>query len=130
MPHSAAVEKKIRKNVTRLEEFYDHIIACRVVIESPHSHHHQGNLYHVGIDLTVPDGEIIVNRDPREHHAHEDAHVAIRDAFKAARRKLQDFARKQRGDIKTHIVPPHGIIFELVPEQDYGRSRRQDRKMR
>lgn len=126
MPRSEAVEAKIREKVARLEEFYEHILACHVVIESPHSHHHQGNLFHVGIDLTVPDGEIIVNRDPREHHVHEDAYVAIRDAFKAARRKLQDFARKQRGDIKAHVVPPHGIIFELVPEQNYGRIRGSD----
>lgn len=126
MPQSEEVEARIREKVAKLETYYDHILACHVVIESPHSHHHQGNLFHVGIDLTVPGGEIIVNRDPREHHSHEDAYVAIRDAFKAARRKLQDFARKQRGDIKTHVVPPHGIIFELVPEMDYGRIRGSD----
>jgi ribosome-associated translation inhibitor RaiA/cold shock CspA family protein len=126
MPRSGAVEAKVREKVAKLEEFYDQIMACRVVIESPHSHHHQGNLFHVGIDLTVPNGEIIVNRNPREHHAHEDVYVAIRDAFKAARRKLQDFARRQRGDIKIHEIPPHGFIFEIMPSQDFGRIRSSD----
>jgi cold shock CspA family protein len=96
-------------------------MACHVVLETPHSHHQQGNLFHVSIDLTVPNGEIVVNRDPKEHHAHENAYVAIRDAFNAARRKLQDFSRKQRGDIKTHEIPPHGAISEIVPALDYGK---------
>ena len=47
--------------------------------------------------------------------------MAVRDAFKAARRKLQDYARKQRGDIKAHDVPPHGSISEIIPSQDFGR---------
>jgi cold shock CspA family protein/ribosome-associated translation inhibitor RaiA len=126
MPRSAAIEARVRKDVAKLEEFYDQILACHVVIESPHSHLHQGNLFHVGIDLTVPDGEIIVNRDPHEHHAHEDAYVAIRDAFRAATLKLQDFANRKRGEIKTRLVPPHGIIFELELEQGYGRIRSSD----
>jgi len=121
MPRSEAVEAKIREKAAKLDEFYDQIMSCHVVIEAPHSHHHQGNLFHVSIDLTVPNGEIVVNRDPKEHHAHEDAYVAIRDAFKAARRKLQDFARKQRGDVKTHEVSPHGTVSEIVPALDYGK---------
>jgi hypothetical protein len=33
---------------------------------------------------------------------HKDIDVAIRDAFKAARRQLQDYARRQRGQVKVH----------------------------
>lgn len=126
IPRSDAVEAKIREKVAKLDEFYDQIMACHVVIEAPHGHHHQGNLFHVRIDLTVPNGEIVINRDPKEHHAHEDAYVAIRDAFKAARRKLQDFARKQRGDVKTHETPPHGTVLEIVPYLDYGKIQTAD----
>jgi len=126
MPHSDAVEAKIREKAAKLDEFYEHIMACHVVIEAPHGHHHQGNLFHVRIDLTVPNGEIVINRDPKEHHAHEDAYVAIRDAFNAARRKLQDFARKQRGDVKTHEAPPHGTVSEIIPSQDFGKIQTAD----
>jgi ribosome-associated translation inhibitor RaiA/cold shock CspA family protein len=126
MPHSDAVEAKIREKAAKLDEFYDHIMACHVVIEAPHLHHHQGNLFHVRIDLTVPNGVIVINRDPKEHHAHEDAYVAIRDAFNAARRKLQDFSRKQRGDVKFHETPPHGTVSEIVPYEDYGRIKTDD----
>ena len=121
IPRSDAVEAKIREKAAKLDVFYDQIMACQVVIEAPHGHHHQGYLYHVRIDLTVPNGEIVINRDPADNHAHEDAYVAIRDAFDAARRKLQDYARKQRGDVKSHEVPPHGTISELVPYEDFGR---------
>jgi hypothetical protein len=48
--------------------------------------HRQGTIYHVRVDLTAPGGEVVVNREPGEDHTHEDLHVAIRDAFDAARR--------------------------------------------
>jgi ribosome-associated translation inhibitor RaiA len=51
----------------------------------------------VRIDIGVAGGEIVVNRD----HA-EDVYVALRDAFDAANRKLEDYARKLRGDVKKH----------------------------
>ncbi len=62
----------------------------------------RGGFHQLRIHLTVPGGEIIVNRDPSEHHAHEDVYVAIRDAFDAARRQLEDHVRRMRGDTKAH----------------------------
>ena len=121
IPPSDAVEAKVREKAAKLDEFYNQIMACSVMIEAPHSHQHKGNLYHVRIDITVPNGEIVVNRDPKDNHAHEDVYVAIRDAFNAARRKLQDYSRIKRGDVKHHELPPHGTISELVPYEDYGR---------
>ena len=121
IPRSEALEEVIREKAEKLDQFYEKVMACRVVVEAPHGHHHKGYLYHVRIDLTVPRGELVIKRDPKDHHAHEDPYVAVRDAFKAARRKLQDYARKQRGDIKAHDVPPHGSISEIIPSQDFGR---------
>ena len=126
IPRSDALEAFIREKAEKMDQFYERIMACRVVIEKPHGRHHQGQLYHVRIDLTVPGGELVIKRDPKEHHAHEDPYVAVRDAFKAARRKLQDYARKQRGDIKSHELPPHGIVSEIIPIQDFGWIRAAD----
>jgi len=95
--HSEALETHIRGKVEKLEEFFKSIISCRVVVEMPHKHHHQGKQFNVRIDISVPGSEIAVNRD----HA-EDIYVALRDAFDAAKRQLEDYARKIRGDIKTH----------------------------
>lgn len=108
VPATDAIEAKVRERAARLERYHDHIMGCRVMIESPHRRHHQGNLYHVRIDLTVPGGELVITREPTEHHAHEDLYVAIRDAFDAAQRRLEDHARRQRGAVKTH-EPPRSV---------------------
>ena len=116
MEPSAAVETKIRERAEQLERTYSPIMSCRVAVEAHHKHHHQGNLYHVRVDLKVPNAEIVASRDPGEHHAHEDVFVAVRDAFDAVRRRLEDYARHRRGDVKAHEVPPHGHIVDLYPE--------------
>ena len=103
----------------KLEQFFDRIVSCRVVIEAPKRRHH-GDLYHVRVDLKVPGKEIVVKRDPPEHHAHEDIYVAIRDCFDAVRRQLEDHVRHRRGDVKAHDVPAHGKIASLFAERDYG----------
>ena len=117
---SDAVEARIRERVDRLEKFFDRITGCRVMVEAPHARHHKGKLYHIRVDLTVPGSEIVVRREPQAHHAHEDIYVAIRDAFNAAQRRLQDYVRRNRGEIKTHETPPHGRVIKLFATQDYG----------
>lgn len=92
------VEEQVRERVAELGQYFDRITGCSVVIEASNKRRHHGNLYHVRIELFVPGGEIVVRRDPPEHHAHEDLHVALRDAFDAAQRQLQDRAKKLRGD--------------------------------
>jgi ribosome-associated translation inhibitor RaiA len=100
-----AVEALIREHAGALEQYFAGIIACRVVVEESTRRQHQGKLYHLRITLDVPGREIVVNRDPAEHHAHEDILVAVHDAFAAARRQIEDYARTARGDIKTHGTP-------------------------
>jgi ribosomal subunit interface protein len=126
MDPSEVVEARVRERAAKLDRFADHIMSCRVMIESHHKHHHKGNVYHVRIDITAPGREIVVSRDPGEHHAHEDVYVAVRDAFDAAERQLQDFVRQQRGDEKVHETLPHGEVIALFPELDYGTIRSAD----
>jgi ribosomal subunit interface protein len=120
MPPSEAVEAKIRERAARLDRYYDRIMGCRVVVEAPHRHHHQGKLFHVRIELTIPNGELVVSREPAQHHAHEDVYVAIRDAFNATQRRLADYARRQRGDVKVHEAPPPARVSKLLPAEGYG----------
>ncbi len=102
---SEAVEANVRSKIAWLETFHDRIQSCRVVIEVPHRHHHQGRIYQVRVDLTVPGAEFVVNREAGLNGAHEDVYVAIRDAFDAVRRRLEDHARRQRGETKAHEIP-------------------------
>lgn len=103
--HAEALEARIHEKASKLDEFFKHIISCRVVVELPHKHHQQGKQFTVRIDIGVPGGEIVVNRDYSE-----DVYVALRDAFDAAKRQLEDYARKIRGDVKTHapVGEPYG----------------------
>lgn len=101
-PHSDAVEQKIREKVTKLEQFFDRIIHCKVVVEAEHHHKHQGNLYHVRVEMQVPNKTLVVSREHHDRRAHEDVYVSIRDAFKAAMRQLEDYSRMMRGDTKRH----------------------------
>jgi ribosome-associated translation inhibitor RaiA len=100
LDRSPAVEEDVRERVAKLERIAPDITSCRVTIEAPHRHHTQGNLYAVRVDLRYPGSELVANRSPSADHAHEDVYVAVRDAFKAARRQLQDYQRIRRGDVK------------------------------
>ena len=120
MDSSEAVAARIRERAGELERFSDRIISCRVVVECRHPRRRQGNLFRVRIDLKIPGREIAVGRDPAAHHSHEDVYVAIRDAFDAARRALEDHVRERRGEVKLHAVPEHGRIARLLPERDGG----------
>ena len=118
MDPSAAIEARVREKAEKLERFSDHLMSCRVVIEAPHRHHQKGKLYHVRVDLGVVGGEIVVDRAGPQDHAHEDVYVAIRDAFGAAVRQLEDYERKRRGKVKAHEVPVHGTIVGM--SHDHG----------
>lgn len=128
MAPSAAIEKHVHEKAAKLDSFCDRITSCRVIVEAPHRHHHKGKAFQVRLDLSVPGREIVINRAPKrlsaaksaegrqvekdlvenhrpsKHAAHEDLYVAIRDAFNAAGRKLQDHMRRQSGAIKLHEV--------------------------
>jgi ribosomal subunit interface protein len=121
MDRSPAIEEAVRERAAKLEQFANQIVSCRVTIEAPHKHKHQGKLYRVAVDVRVPGGEVTASRDPAQHHAHEDVFVALRDAFKAVRRQLQDYVRVQEGKTKAHEMPDHGEICELHPARDFGR---------
>lgn len=95
--HSAALDARIRDKATKLDELFDHIISCRVVIEVPHKRHRQGGRFNVRIDIGVPGSEIVVNRS----HA-DDVHAALRDTFDAAKRRLDDYASKVCRDVKQY----------------------------
>lgn len=106
MEPSAAAEARIAEKVAKLEQVYSQLTRCHVIVEAPHEHHRQGKVFHVSIDLTVPGAELLVTRGHHhQSHAHEDVYVAIRDAFDAAKRRLEDYAHQQRGDVKRHVSP-------------------------
>lgn len=120
---SLTIEEWVRAEAGKLDTFYNRVTRCRVAIEMPHRHHKKGRLFHVRIDLSVPGEEIVVNHAPKlsprirqsgetqlKKHLElktprKSVRLAINDAFKAAGRRLQDYARRQRGEVKRHVAP-------------------------
>ncbi len=100
MDVSPALEQLIREKTEKLERFHPNVTGCRVVVDKPHHHKAQGEHFIVSVDVSVPGANIVAN-----HAHHEDVNVALRDAFLAARRQLEEHARKLRGDVKQHSLP-------------------------
>lgn len=115
IPTSPALETAIRKRVDKLQQFYHRIQSCRVVIEQPQKHKHQGKLFNVRIDLTIPKKELVVT-----HKQDQDIYVAVREAFNAISRQLEECSRKRHGRVKNHNHIMHGHIVRIFSEEGYG----------
>lgn len=85
------MESSAREHARKLDSLAPDIMACRVSIDLAHKHKHQGRQFGVRIDLTLPGHELVVN-----HVQHEDAHIALRDAFEKMKRQLEDVVRKRQ----------------------------------
>lgn len=94
---SEALYNAIRVRANALERYSERIRSCRVVLELASRHKRKGREFSVRIDLKLAGCEIAVTR---EHD--ENLQIALRDAFDAARRQLEDEVRVQRGDVKRH----------------------------
>jgi len=113
--HSDALYNSIREKAEKLELYYDRIISCRVVLELAGRHKRHGKQFTARLDIKVPGGEIAIT-----HEHDEDLQIALRDAFDAARRKLEDYARGQRGDVKHHVPELTGKIVRLDAVEGFG----------
>ena len=104
MDSSDAVKAAVEEHVGRLEQFHDHIIGCRVVIEMPHkSQKASGNPPDVHIVLRVPGKEIVVSKE-LAHNGHKkaatDAYAVLDNAFAVAASQLKAYRRISHGDVK------------------------------
>jgi cold shock CspA family protein len=116
-----SIRRSIIAHIAELEDRFGRIIACRVVLKGPSTHHLTGGLYEVNIHLTLPDGrEVAVVRTPYKDERHSDLAFAINDAFKRARRRLQDQVRRLQGQVKMHEAQPIATVKLLEPEENFG----------
>jgi cold shock CspA family protein/ribosome-associated translation inhibitor RaiA len=121
MSATPKIQDTIEKHVADLEERCGRLTACRVVLKAPGEHHRKGGLYEVHIRLALPDGrEVNVGRTPPADERHADLEFAINDAFKHARRQLQDRVRRMQGQVKHHEGPLAGTVARLDPSDEFG----------
>jgi cold shock CspA family protein/ribosome-associated translation inhibitor RaiA len=138
MPPIDPLEADIRTRLGKLETYYPSIASARVLVEPAERHHRSGNRYHIRIDLRVtgleiavaheaslpPTARTVAARKTQKQDEPDPAHrflgVAVRDAFTVARRRLQDYARRQRGSVKQHTPRPKGRVVRVFPAEAYG----------
>jgi len=92
IPHSDELERFIVEEARKLDQIYEGVLTWRVIAEAVHRPKQQGVQLAVGLAITLPGAEVVVNR---EHG--KDVRVAVREAFKAAEMQLEDHARRQGG---------------------------------
>jgi cold shock CspA family protein/ribosome-associated translation inhibitor RaiA len=118
---TAKAHADIEQHVAELEKRFGHITACRVRLEGPGERHQTGGLYHVHIRLALPDGrEVNIGRTPPADERYADGAFAIDNAFKRARRQLQDQVRRLAGQVKHHEGMPTGRVVRLDPGGEFG----------
>src|SRR5687767_2246477 len=120
METSPAVAARVDAEAQKLLRYFDRITHCHVVIAAPHRHHRHGRHYAVHVELSVPGERLMINHEPNSHSRpenrhltkadevqapHQDIYVVVREVFDSARRQLEDYVRRQRGDVKHHQSP-------------------------
>jgi cold shock CspA family protein len=132
-----ALKEVVRERAAWLDTFYPDIVGCRVLVETPHRHREHGQHVRVRIELSLPGEDVVVSHEPTLHAAlkdveaeahhkdadievvHKYAEVAVRAAFDAVRRRLQDVGRRQRAAVKAHEVPDHGRVVALNADHGF-----------
>lgn len=123
---SPAVEAAVRKEADGLERYFDRITACRVVVSSPRRRQGEPTMFAVRVELATPGTDIHASKEHLDYPPGDGVAIAVREAFQAARRQLEDRVRVRRGDVKHHEEPPHGVVSKLFPADGHGFIRTPD----
>jgi ribosome-associated translation inhibitor RaiA len=103
MNSSPALEADVRTRFEELESVFDRLVSGRVLLDLPHQHQTHGRRYRVRIELDVPGQHLIAGQSHDGDPRHEDAYAAVADAFRVARRQLEEYFRRQQ-DVRR--APP------------------------
>ena len=92
---SDAVEAKVRDKVAKLHRHFERMTHCRVVLEAPHRNPAKPKVYQVKIEVGIPgQRDLVITHEREGPHANDDLNLAVRDAFEAAVRRIDDVAAK------------------------------------
>ena len=100
---------------------FGRVTVGRVVVKGPSNHLQTGGQYQVSVRLALPDGrEINIGRTPKQDERYADLTFAVDNAFRRARRRLQDQARLMRGQTKRHETQPMGTVVRIDASGEFG----------
>ena len=87
---SALLNEVISRKLEKLNRYSDQIVHSRVVLDIPHNSKHKGKQFRASIEIDIKGKPIAVTQD------HESIHIAVRDAFNTAERKIKQLSARQR----------------------------------
>ncbi|SFK64606.1 HPF/RaiA family ribosome-associated protein [Methylocapsa palsarum] len=100
---SETIRLEIERQAKRLERFSDRITSCDVTVIAPQTRHRHGDLFKIDIRIAMPEHkDIIVSKTHGDAPEHEHLMVAIKDAFAAAQRQLEECVREMRSQANPH----------------------------
>lgn len=118
---SAELRSEIEKQVKRLESFSDRITSCHVAVTGPQTRHRHGDLFKIDLQIAMPEHhDVIVDKANSDAPEREHVLVAIREAFDAAVRQIEDVERHMRGQVKQHVGESHGRVTKFLAGEDCG----------
>ena len=118
---SEKIRAEIAAQAEHLEKFSSRITSCHVVVNGPETRHRTGDHFHLQIRIAMPEHkDVVVDRLRGDAGEREHARVAIREAFAAAARQIEDAARDMRGEIKAHTAESHGRVARFLAGEDSG----------
>ncbi len=118
---SEEIRSEIATQVRRLEKFSPRITSCHVVVAGPQTRHRHGDQFSVEIRVAMPEhSDVVVDKSHRDKPEREHAQVAIKEAFDAAIRQIEDVQRHMRGQIKEHVPEDHGRVTKFLAGEDCG----------
>jgi cold shock CspA family protein/ribosome-associated translation inhibitor RaiA len=129
MSPAPELRQRAEELIGKLETRFGRVTSCRVAIKAPGEHHRTSGLYEVNIEIALPDGRsVTAARTPPADERFRDARFALDEAFKRARRRLQDQARRLRGEVKSHVAPPLATVVSLDRAEGFGFVRTADNR--
>ena len=118
---SEEIRSEVERHAKHLEKFHDRITSCNVTVIAPQSRHQKGGLFKIDIRIAMPSHkDIIVTKTHGDAQEHEHVAVAIKDAFGAAQRQIEDAVREMRGQTKPHEGEDHGLVAKFLAGENCG----------
>lgn len=113
IPHSPAIEARIRKRIAKLDRKGSHLISCHVVVHIVQNHPRQAKEYVVEVIANVPGRQFIANKN-RDVNLWKALRLAVTDVQMQLKKHQEQLHKK----IKAHPEILHGEIVRLF--DDFG----------
>lgn len=99
---SDSLREEAIKHAQKLDRFADDISACTVIFHSDTHRPHRLNRFTVRISVSMRGKKIDAEYGNDPSAEGKDMYVALARAFEAVTRRVEDYVRRRRGDVKSH----------------------------